>query len=521
MYWADKLIQNLDKNKTHRVDDGSTPSGHYHVGSLRAVLTHGLAYEAMNHANFKVDFTYFFNDMDPMDGLPVYLDKKIYEEHMGKPLYKIPAPDGKSASFAKQYASEYIDSFNKMGFRPEIFWSSELYESGSMNDNVRTMLDNAPEIRKIYLEVAKQSKPDNWYPLQVICPNCQKIGTTIVTDWDSHEVTYECKPDLVEWARGCGHQGKISPFDGRAKLMWKVDWAAMWARLGVTVEGAGKDHMTAGGSHEIASEIARRVLKITVPFSFMNEFFLIGGAKMSSSKGKGFRATDLLTILPPAVAKFLFVRTPYRTALNFDPSRPETIPDLFDDYDRHAAAWFENGDKTPLGRIYQASQLGDTSTEKLFLPRFRVVAKLIQMPGVDLEKYFSDEKKSPLNEKEKEILAERVRYSKIWMKEFASSEERVEIKDKLPESAKKLSEDQKTFLKDLHQLLTTKEFADGEALQTEIFELAKINPAGPKGCFVSIYTIFIDKTYGPKAGWFMLDLLKKDKEFVLKRLTQL
>ena len=76
MYWADKLVKQLDKNIKHRVDDGSTPSGHYHVGSLIAIAVHGLVYEAMVKATFKVDFSYFFNDMEPWDGLPVYHDKK-------------------------------------------------------------------------------------------------------------------------------------------------------------------------------------------------------------------------------------------------------------------------------------------------------------------------------------------------------------------------------------------------------------------------------------------------------------
>lgn len=518
MYWADKLIQNLDRNKKHRVDDGSTPSGHYHVGSLRAVLTHGLVYEAMKHADFNVDFTYFFNDMDPMDGLPVYLGEKVYEEHMGRPLYRIPAPDGKSESFARQYADEYIESFQQMGFKPTVFWSSQLYMSGSMNEYIKLVLDNNELIRKIYLEVAKQEKPENWYPLQVICLSCGKVGTTIVTGWDGSEVTFECQENLVEWAKGCGYKGKVSPFDGKAKLMWKVDWATMWARLGVTVEGAGKDHMTAGGSHDIAAEIAQKVLKIEVPFSFMNEFFLIGGAKMSSSKGKGFRAVDLLEILPPELAKFLFVRTPFRTALNFDPSRPDVIPDLFDDYDQTASVWFESGDKTPQGRMFQASQIGQVSSEKMFLPRFRVVAKLIQMPGVDLEKYFGDEKKSPLNDKEKEILEERIKYAKIWLKEFATEEDNFEVKKELPQSAKKFTGDQKEFLKNLHILLTSREFSNGDELQQEIFELAKKSPEGTKGCFAAIYTVFIDKTHGPKAGHLLFDLIKKDKEFVLNRL---
>ena len=128
-----------------------------------------------------------------------------------------------------------------------------MYKAGEFDPYIKFALDNVEKVREIYLTVAKQQKPTNWYPFQVICPNCGKIGSSLVTDWDGEQVTYECKPDLVKWSVGCGHSGKISPFGGTGKLMWKVEWPASWAALGVTVEGSGKDHMSAGGSHDIGA----------------------------------------------------------------------------------------------------------------------------------------------------------------------------------------------------------------------------------------------------------------------------
>ena len=53
-------------------------------------------------------------------------------------------------------------------------------------------------MREIYRRVANVQHPDTWHPISVICPNCGKVGTTIVTDWDGERVFYECRPDLVD-----------------------------------------------------------------------------------------------------------------------------------------------------------------------------------------------------------------------------------------------------------------------------------------------------------------------------------
>ena len=81
-------------------------------------------------------------------------------------------------------------------------------------------------------------------PIIYVCEKCGKIGTTFAYAWDPEKevVKYRCSPDLVDWARGCGHEGEISPYDGNGKLPWKVEWAAKWPAIGVAYETAGKDY---------------------------------------------------------------------------------------------------------------------------------------------------------------------------------------------------------------------------------------------------------------------------------------
>src|SRR5450756_1789623 len=50
--------------------------------------------------------------------------------------------------------------------------------------------DTADRVRSIYLRVSHVDRPNIWLPIQVICENCGKIGTTYATDWDGSTVAY-------------------------------------------------------------------------------------------------------------------------------------------------------------------------------------------------------------------------------------------------------------------------------------------------------------------------------------------
>ena len=156
-----------------------------------------------------------------------------------------------------------------------------------------------------------------------------------------------CRVDKVvnpklNLGRGCGYEGKVSPFDGRGKLPWKLEWVAKWVKFPVTIEGAGKDHSTRGGSRDVSEACLRAIYNIEPPLRVPYEFFLVGGAKMSSSKGVGASARDMANLLPPEVLRFLMIRTKPNSPVNFD-VREEGIVKLFNEFDRfHTHAAIEN-----------------------------------------------------------------------------------------------------------------------------------------------------------------------------------
>ncbi len=528
MIWVDRLVREIKKRNLplEWVDDMKTPSGRIHVGSLRGVIIHDLVYKVLLENNIQAKFTYVFNDHDPMDAIPSYLDFKKWSKYLGIPLYKIPSPVAGFKNYAEFYAKEFIEVFRAINAHPEVVWSSELYRSGKMNDSIRKILDEAPKIREIYYRISKAKKPDDWYPFNVECQKCHKISTTYVYRWDGENVYYRCRPTTVSWAKGCEHEGKTSPFNGNGKLPWKLDWPATWKVMGVTLEGSGKDHMSSGGSYDLAKAVCEEVLHYPAPYPIAYEWFTVGGKKMSSSKGVGASSKEVAEILPPELLRFLIVRTPINRALDFNPDGP-TIPNLFDDYDRHMEAYFAKlENKIPKGkkgevmldfaRIIELSQVRPLPEKRIFLPRFRTVANLVKTKA-DILNFFENQKGAKLNEQEKAVLEERIVYAQVYLKDYAEEKERIEFIQKIPLHLK-ITEGQKNFLKELAVALAEEKPVRREDIQNIFFAVLKRKGLQSKEAFTGFYQILTGKNFGPKAADLILEM---GIENVIKRLSKL
>lgn len=507
MFWLDRIYGHIEtelkdkiaSGKTLLVRDEKTASGRVHVGSMRALALHAAIAERLSEAGIPHVFKFEINDFDPMDGLPVYLDEKEYNQHMGKPLLNIPSPDRKAKNFAEYFAAEYIDAIHAAGFAPELYRGSELYLSGRMNEAISRVLDRAHIVRDIYFEVSGAKRPDDWYPLSVLCENCGKIGTTKVSAWDGEKVSYTCWPTAVAWALGCGHSGSASPFDGRAKLPWKVEWAAKWFVLGVDIEGGGKDHYSRGGARDVARAVAKRVFEYQEPFGVPNEFFLVGGKKMSSSKGAGASAKEIVELVPPKIFRLALFGKDINQQINFDPEG-DTIPVLYDQYDKLAEGYWA-GTKDDYARLFEYIHADRTPPKQSVLPRFSQVAFAVQMPHLDLYKEFPSADRAELDE--------RAAYAKRWLDKYAPEKFVFKLQDRLPEAARALTAEQKSALTEIRAFIA--DFTDmpsGEALHAKLHELKE---------FKAIYLAFLGKDYGPKAGWFLASL---PKDFVEKRLAE-
>jgi lysyl-tRNA synthetase class 1 len=424
----------------------------------------------------------------------------------------VPSPDPNFKNLADFLINDLKKSLETLGFEANYLSSWDMYHEGKFDGVIKEALDNGEKIQEIYQKVSGSNKKEQgWLPLQVICENCGKLGTTKVTGWDGEKVTYKCEPDLVTWAKGCGHTGKISPFGGNGKLPWKVDWAAHWKVIGVTIEGAGKDHASAGGSYDIAMALCREVFSYPPPFKLPYEFLLIGGKKMSSSKGLGLKAHDIVKILPAAVARYLFVRKDYKEQSNFDPYGTDAIPDLFDDYDEAWKAYID-GKETDLARTFVLSQIKHELPErnKVEIPRFREIANYLSQGLTD------GEIKNKFAKSPKDLITERIRYAKVWLENYAPETFKFDLTKEIPKAVENFTEDQKEYL---HAVVAkyNELGKDAEAMQVSLYEISKDKKINAKDAFVAIYVALIGKTHGPRAGLLLYNL-GKDK--VLARLKE-
>jgi lysyl-tRNA synthetase class 1 len=524
MYWADELAASVEGLQV--VNDSKTPSGTVHVGSLRGPVILDVISRALRERGLPTTLLYGVDDMDPMDAQAL-LTPDAVEREMGRPLAHVPDPVGDChSSYARHFAGVFIETFAGLGIHPDrYYWMSDIYPTGELDPFIRTALDRAQVVRDVYRRVSKVERPEGWLPVHVVCPVCGKVGTTIATAWDGQTVAYECRPDYVTWARGCGSSGRIAPFGGAAKLPWNLEWAAQWSLFGVTIEPCGKDLATAGGSRDRSDALAREVFDREPPLNLPYEFLNIGGRKMSTSKGRGTAAHRIVDALPPEPLRLLFLRPRPNQAIEFDPEGTDAIPRLFDELDRLAAA--------VAGRPYRGELPPDPERLHAFVlpagtdpaaaaaayrPAFAHLALLAQIPGVDVAARVAEEKGSPLTAAEELALAERLAAARAWLEAYAPESAVVRVRsDALPPEAAALAADQRAFLGGLAGAAEAEQPQGGDAWQALLFRVAGEAGLAAGRAFAAVYLAFLGRPNGPRAGWLLASL---DHAFAVGRLRE-
>jgi lysyl-tRNA synthetase class 1 len=526
MEWADELAARVSGPQV--INDSKTPSGTVHVGSLRGPVILDVITRALRAAGHEATLLYGVEDLDAMDAQAL-LTPDAVDRYMGVPLANIPdqVEDG-HGSYARHHAQVFIDLFADLGVNPDrYYWMSEIYAAGTMDPYVRIALDRAAIVRDLYRRVANVQHPETWHPVLVICETCGKVGTTIVTQWDGERVFYECRADLVAWARGCGTSGWVSPFGGRAKLPWNLEWAAQWSVMGVTIEPCGKDLATAGGSRDRADAVAREVFEREPPIRVDYEFLNVGGRKMSTSKGRGTAAHRIVEVLPPEPLRTLMIRSRPNHAIDFDPEGTDAVPRLFDEFDRlgDATAGREVKGELPPGyasvfRYALRDPDADVAAEAaLFRPSFAHLAFLAQVPNADIPALMAAEKGGPLNPREVAALDERLAAARVWLEDYAPDKARMAVRSTLPAEVGALDADQRAFLAALAGTAEAESATPrgGDAWQGAIFATAAGLGLPPGRAFAALYQAFLGRSNGPRAGWLLAGL---EPAFVAARLRE-
>ena len=546
-FWADQfaedaiervenndLLKSLVKKHGYIVMDEKTPSGTIHIGSGRGWVIHDAIAKALRDKGVKAKFILSSDDLDPLDKPSKELSNEDNEKYIGVPFKHIPSPVEGYKSFGDYYFRQCTNLFPEFGIEAELESTGEEYEKGSFNKTIKIALDNADKIQKIYKKLyGDDVKAGEKLPFNVLCPQCKKISTTLAIEWnkEKEELYFECRNDVVEWAKGCGYKGWISPYNGNGKFPWKVEWAAKWPTNSVIVETAGKDHFTKGGSRTAACHFAMDVFDYPPPYPSDGyetgpgyEFFTVGGKKMSTSKGHGLGFADSINYAPAKMLRFLLIRTRPNAVIDFDPYSNDLIL-LYERYDQAERVYFgkeDMGEKENIRqkRIYELSHVGKIPQRIPPQVSLSQASMLVQI--FDNEKMIFESLRNTgqlpedATKPEIEYVKERLKFAKKWVEEFADEQYKFILQKEINRSLS-LSEQQKQALRILASRLKELKWTE-KTLFNEFYRIAndEVRMNTPD-LFKAAYLVLLNKERGPKLAPFILALGKEKVAEMLEK----
>jgi lysyl-tRNA synthetase class 1 len=139
------------------------------------------------------------------------------------------------------------------------------------------------------------------------------------------------------------------------------------------------------------------------------------------------------------------------------------------------------------------------------------------MPHLDAVKEIEKRAGRPLTASERAHLEARIRSAQVWVDGYATEEEKTRLQETLPARAAELTQAQRAFLHALADALPDTMWED-DALQSKIFEVARLTPVEQPLAFKALYRVILDKAAGPKAGNLLAFL---DRDFLQRRLREL
>ncbi|OKY78267.1 MAG: Lysyl-tRNA synthetase class I [Candidatus Methanohalarchaeum thermophilum] len=508
MHWADEKAENAlrDKGRENVVASGISPSGPIHYGNFREILTADLLNKAINDQDGDSKLIWVLDDYDPLRKVYPFLDSD-YEKHVGKPLSKIPDPEGCHESYAEHYTSQFVDALSDLGIEPAIHKASKMYKKGEYTEEIVKALKNRSKIKKIIEEVTNRTISENWLPIKPICQDCKNVSTTEAKDYEGKKVYYECE---------CGYNGEADIRNGEAKLPWRVDWPARWKILGVTVEPFGKDHAADGGSYDTGKRIAKEIYDYEPPYPVVYEqIALKGEGEMSSSEGITLTPAKMLEFFPSEIIRYIIVRKKPNRHIELDTGYG--MLHLMDDFKEVEDAYYEEGEKEK-SRIYELSLPEKNPRDsKPPQPPFKHLVNATQLvDNLDSIKSILKRTGHWDDEYEDTWLNNRIKLIRNWLDWFAPEDMKFEVKENLPDKVEKLSKKQKKFLGKLADLLEENDYND-EQLNNKIFNTFQDMDMEAREAFESIYLALLGRDSGPRAAWFILSL---DTGFVINRFRE-
>ena len=512
----------------------STPTGVIHIGNANEVIRNFFVAKCIEMLGFKARIIYTSDDRDPQRGFPGVIcdrdgnlvkfeEKEEYEKkYEGYPVCFIPDPFKCHSSWSEHFVSVFLNELKRLGIEVEYYSPNILYYTGEWDEFVKKVLEEKELVKEIYKGFKQHIREFAFSP---ICPNCGRIGTTMVTSYDKERgvVRFVCggrhlKKKTVE---GCGYEGECPIRFG--KVDWYIEWAINWAYFDTDIEPLGKEHYES--SFKISPKFLRRLFNREPPVMLVYEFFTVNGEKMSGSKGNIYNLSELLKFLEPEVILFFYSKK-LLSERDINLSRVNILVDEFDELERKVYETVRAVDSGSVAieelkrsskdyasleelAVYYICTHGKVRKPALISYNF---ASVIGQIARDREKIIEILRRTGHYEDDRELVeraVKRVELARYWVAKYAPEEFRFSISS---EKVSLSSEEREIVEKVLKVVRGEKDFTP-EKLQEALYSIAKSYDV--RSFFRLVYRILIGKEKGPRLGTLISAL---GKEKVVERL---
>lgn len=466
-------------------ETGYGPSGLPHIGTFNEVARTTFVRNAFKELSDQpTRLIAFSDDMDGLRKVPDNVpNQELLHQHLGKPLTRIPDPFGSHDSFAAHNNARLCSFLDRFGFDYEFLSATDFYTSGRLDEVIRQVLRHWDSVMGVMLPTLREERRKTYSPILPISPLTGVVLQVPVEVVDAEQglIAFEDERQRIEQ----------SALGGKAKLQWKVDWAARWVALGVDYEMAGKDLID---SVTVSGKIAR-ILGGRPPEGFNYEMFLDEkGEKISKSKGNGLSLEEWLRYGSEESLAFYIYREPKKAkSLHIG-----VIPRAVDEYFQFRGNYPSQPVEQQLGNPVHHIHAGEVP-QGVPPVTYGLLLNLVSLPGVGdretawkfVQRYMPGT--SPDSHPEMDhLIALAVNYAR----DFVAPN----LKRRAP------GQEEAAALQDLDsQLAALPADADGEAIQHLVFEIGKRHYGKEKlrDWFQVLYETLLGSQQGPRMGSFI------------------
>lgn len=496
-HWSEQLADRViaEKKEPYVISSGMTTSGPAHFGTVCEFLFPFAIRQALAKKGKTAAFYLVADILDAFDRIPIPMEpyRNQLEPHLGKPLCDVPDPTGKSQSFGDYYLDEVRRLMQKLDVDCTVLRANDMYAEGRFDEWARFYLQHEEHAKVLIEKSSGRTLPKDFSVIMPICQQCGRIATTTVTGHDSESYEYACDKD-VKYTKGCGFQGRNRIADHRYKIVWRLHWPAWKQILGTSIEGAGVDHATRGGSEDTCKAVTVELMEKEYHIPYRYGFILLEGKKYSKSKGLGLGVSELLELIPAEILKYMLLRPDLEENIDINPT-PENLLRAYEEFQQAAELIGKDPDTLNRSDRKKAIALG------LSTPRMRWKA-----PFLDVLLYYQiylDWEKVAAHLQDPEGVAYLRPLAGEWIRRsFVPEDYRFQYQPRKAEGATH------GFLAGLNETM------DALSIHNAVFTFAKEHGTEPKELFRQLYQTLIGKDKGPRLGKLVFALgverVKKD-----------